>query len=44
MVNPNGTPEARKLLEFLYDIQGQYTLSGQHNFIATGSKYTELIK
>ena len=42
--NPNATPEAKKLLDFLYDIQGKYVLSGQHNFIATGSKYTELIK
>ncbi|MBN1998321.1 glycosyl hydrolase family 26 [candidate division KSB1 bacterium] len=43
-VNPHATPEARKLLDFLYEIQGRYTLSGQHNFIASGSKYTELIK
>ncbi|UCE08360.1 MAG: glycosyl hydrolase family 26 [bacterium] len=43
-VNPNATPEAKELLDFLYDIQGRYTLSGQHNFIASGSKYTELIK
>ncbi|MFC1569200.1 glycoside hydrolase family 26 protein [bacterium] len=43
-INPNSTPEARKLLDFLYEIQGNYILSGQHNFIATGSTYTELIK
>lgn len=43
-VNPNATKEARQLLQFLYDIQGEYILSGQHNFINTGSKYTELIK
>jgi mannan endo-1,4-beta-mannosidase len=43
-VNPNATKEARHLLNFLYEIQGKYTLSGQHNFIATGSKYTDTIK
>lgn len=43
-VNPNATKEARNLLDFLYEIQGKYTLSGQHNFIATGSKYTDTIK
>lgn len=43
-VNPNATPEARKLLKFLYEVQNRYILSGQHNFIATGSKYTEMIQ
>jgi len=43
-VNPNATPEARKLLAFLADLQGRYTLAGQHNFINSGSKYTDLIK
>jgi mannan endo-1,4-beta-mannosidase len=40
-VNPEATPEARALLKFLYDIKGKYTLSGQHNYINTGSKYTD---
>lgn len=44
MTNRNVTKEAKTLLQFLYDIQGQYTLSGQHNFIASGSKYTEIVK
>lgn len=43
-VNPDASPEARELLDFLYEIQGRYILSGQHNFISTGSKYTDLIK
>lgn len=42
--NPNASREARNLLDFLYDIQGKYILSGQHNFISVGSKYTELMK
>ncbi len=40
----NIAPEARKLLQFLYEIQGHYILAGQHNFIAGGSKYTEIVK
>lgn len=39
-VNQNATKEAKALLKFLYDIKGEYTLSGQHNYINTGSKYT----
>jgi mannan endo-1,4-beta-mannosidase len=43
-VNPEASPEARKLLDFLYEVQGKHILSGQHNFISTGSKYTDLVK
>ena len=39
-VSSNASPEARALLKFLYEIRGNHTLSGQHNFISTGSKYT----
>jgi mannan endo-1,4-beta-mannosidase len=42
-VNPSATKEAKELLSFLYDIQGKYTLSGQHNFIATGSRFTDRV-
>lgn len=31
-VNPNATPEARQLLEYLYSISGKQILSGQHNY------------
>ncbi len=40
-VNINASPEARTLLNFLYNIQGKYTLSGQHNFINRVSKYSD---
>jgi mannan endo-1,4-beta-mannosidase len=40
-VNSRATPEAKKLLSFLYDIKGKYTLTAQHNFIGVGSKYTD---
>lgn len=31
-VTPNALPEARALLQLLYDISGRYTLTGQHNY------------
>ena len=37
-VNPNASVEARNLLDFLYSINGKYTLTGQHNFAMSGSK------
>lgn len=40
-VNPNATPEARELLKNLCAISGKYTLSGQHNFPADGSKHSD---
>lgn len=43
-VNPDASKEARKLLEFLVDIQGRYILTGQHNFDASGSKYTNIVQ
>jgi mannan endo-1,4-beta-mannosidase len=33
-VVPDTSPEARALLNFLYDISGNHTLSGQHNYAA----------
>jgi mannan endo-1,4-beta-mannosidase len=37
--NPNASPEARRLLEFLYTISGKKTLSGQHNYPGFHSDY-----
>lgn len=31
-VNPNASPEARQLLDFLYSIKGKNIVSGQHNY------------
>ncbi|MDX2111301.1 MAG: glycosyl hydrolase [Verrucomicrobiota bacterium] len=39
--NPKATPEACALYAFLQQISGKHTLAGQHNFINTGSAYTE---
>ncbi len=40
-VNPDASPEARQLLKYLYSIQGRHTLSGQHNYPGTISRYTD---
>jgi mannan endo-1,4-beta-mannosidase len=42
--NPRATPEARQLLAFLRSVDGKYILSGQHNFIATGSRFTDRVR
>jgi len=35
-VDPQATPEAKELLEFLYDISGKHILSGQHDYPMSG--------
>ena len=40
-VNPQASPEARRLLEFLYSISGKRTLSGQHNYPGFHSGYSD---
>jgi len=42
-VNPAASVEAVELLNFLYAIKGHFTLSGEHNFIQSGSRYNELV-
>lgn len=42
-VNPDASPEARQLLDFLYSVRGQYTLSGQHNFISDPGRYDSVV-
>ena len=39
-VTPEASPEAVELLNFLYRISGQHTLSGQHNFPADKDRHT----
>jgi mannan endo-1,4-beta-mannosidase len=39
-VTPDASPEAVALLNFLYRISGQHTLSGQHNFPADKDRHT----
>jgi mannan endo-1,4-beta-mannosidase len=42
-VDPDATPEARSLLREIDSISGQGTLSGQHNFPNTVSRYSDRI-
>lgn len=42
--NPDASEEARNLLDFLYKTEGKYILSGQHDFITSGTKYNDLTK
>jgi len=43
-INPAATPAAVNLYRFLQDIQGKFTLSGQHNFCGKGSAFTEQLE
>ena len=44
LINPEATERAVKLYNFIQDIQGEYTLSGQHNFVGKGSDYSEQLE
>jgi mannan endo-1,4-beta-mannosidase len=43
-VNPDATEKAVNLYHFIQDIEGEYTLSGQHNFCGKGSDYSEQLQ
>ncbi len=43
-VNKNALPEAKKLLAYLYRINGKYILSGEHNFNETMSRFDDSVK
>jgi len=43
-VNPDASPEAKQLLQLLYDVSGKYTLTGQHNHPVFISGRTEEAK
>ncbi len=42
-VNPKASPEAEKLLEYLYSISGENTLSGQHNAPIRGTSRLSVV-
>lgn len=42
-INKNATPEAVQLLSFLYSIQGEYTLTGMHNFASDINRYDQVV-
>ena len=35
---PNASPEAKALLQLIYNLNGKYTLTGQHNFPISGDR------
>ncbi len=43
-VNPRVTARAQGLLDFLCGISGEYTLSGQHDYISSGTKYADAME
>jgi mannan endo-1,4-beta-mannosidase len=43
-VNPDASQKAKNLYHFIQDVQGKYTLSGQHNFCGKGSEYTHQLE
>lgn len=43
-VSPNASPEAMRLLRFLYSIAGKKTLAGQHDFLGRMSVVTDKVK
>ncbi len=43
-VNPAASEKAINLFNFIQDIQGKYTLSGQHNFVGKGSEYSDMLE
>ncbi|MFW6287028.1 MAG: glycosyl hydrolase [Candidatus Sumerlaeota bacterium] len=42
--NPEASSKARNLLKLLNDISGQYILSGQHDYISSGTKYADTLE
>ncbi|KPK82902.1 MAG: glycosyl hydrolase family 26 [Bacteroides sp. SM23_62_1] len=44
LINPDATEKTVNLYHFIQDIQGEYTLSGQHNFAGKGSDYTNQLE
>jgi mannan endo-1,4-beta-mannosidase len=43
-VNKNASPEAQKLLKYLYRIKGKQTLAGQHNYNQSLNQYMDTVK
>ena len=44
LINPAATEKTVTLYNFIQDIQGRYTLSGQHNFVGKGSDYSDKLE
>ena len=44
LVNPDASKKAVNLYNFIQEISGKYTLSGQHNYCGKGSEYTNQLE
>jgi hypothetical protein len=44
LINPAASEKAVNLYHFIQDIQGQYIISGQHNFVGKGSDYSDQLE
>jgi len=42
--NPDASREARDVLRLLYEIKGEHTLSGQHNYLEEPAEHTRLVR
>ncbi len=43
-VNPHATPEAKKLLAYLYSIQGKKIIAGQQNYVGKADTFPNIVK
>lgn len=43
-VNPDASPEAQKLLNYLYSLKGKQTLAGQHNYNQNMGQFMDTVK
>ncbi|NJK94489.1 MAG: hypothetical protein HC905_05750 [Bacteroidales bacterium] len=43
-VNKNASPEAKKLLSYLYTLKGKHTIAGQHNYNHSLNQYMDTVK
>ena len=43
-VNKNASPEAKQLLKYLYSINGNHILSGEHNFNENMNRFNDSVK
>jgi mannan endo-1,4-beta-mannosidase len=43
-VNKNSSPEVRKVLKFLYQINGKYIISGEHNYNHQANQFSDSVK
>lgn len=43
-VNPNSSPEVRRILKLLYTLKGKYIISGEHNYNQSPDVFSDSVK